>query len=317
MTREVAGTPSTRHDEPRTQTEAFLRYLAQVRRLSSHTVAAYRRDLTDFCAFCADHALTGLDAVRETHVRQWLAGAHRRGLAPSTQQRRLSALRSLFTWRSGVSGVRHNPATAVRAPRRHRRLPRTLEVDEVGGLLTAGDGEPLELRDLAIAELFYSSGLRLAELQAVNLDDLDRGEQLLRVTGKGGKTRSLPVGSRALTAIDAYLHARPAPRDEDSQRALFLSSRGRRISPRSVQARLAALARRKGTARGVHPHMLRHSFASHLLESSGDLRAVQELLGHSDIATTQIYTHLDFQHLALVYDRAHPRAGRKRDDDET
>lgn len=299
------------------QVDDFLAYLTNVRRLSAHTIAAYRRDLTDFCEFCIGRSLNGLDAIREAHVRQWLAGAHRRGLAASTQQRRLSALRALFAWRSGATGLRHNPAAAVRAPRRHRKLPRTLEVDEVGGLLRASGDDPLLLRDVAIAELLYSCGLRLAELQAVDLGDLDRGERLLRVTGKGRKTRTVPVGRQALAAIDAWLAVRPQPRDTASQQALFLSSRGLRISPRSIQARLAELAKRNGAGRGVHPHMLRHSFASHLLESSGDLRAVQELLGHSDIATTQIYTHLDYQHLAQVYDRAHPRAGRKRDDDET
>jgi len=313
----AAGNPTAGDDHARQQVEEFLAYLNNVRRLSAHTVAAYSRDLEDFCGFCSSRSLVHLDAITEAHVRQWLAGAHRRGLAASTQQRRLSALRALFTWRSGVTGRRHNPAAAVRAPRRQRKLPRTLEVDEVGGLLAVPDDDPLLLRDVAIAELLYSSGLRLAELQAVDLADLDRGERLLRVTGKGGKTRSVPVGSQALAAIDAWLAVRPTPRDPASLQALFLSRHGRRISPRSVQARLASLARRNGAGRGVHPHMLRHSFASHLLESSGDLRAVQELLGHSDIATTQIYTHLDFQHLAQVYDRTHPRAGRKRDDDES
>jgi integrase/recombinase XerC len=316
----VDTTQDDRRSDTQRQVDDFLAYLTNVRRLSAHTVAAYRRDLADFCDFCESCASLDqarLDVIGEAHVRQWLAGAHRRGLAASTQQRRLSALRALFTWRSGVTGQRHNPAAAVRAPRKHRKLPRTLEVDEVGALLVASDDDPLLLRDVAIAELFYSCGLRLAELQAVNLGDLDRGERLLRVTGKGSKTRSVPVGREALAAIDAWLAVRPAPRDAASQQALFLSSRGRRISARSIQARLAGLARRNGTGRGVHPHMLRHSFASHLLESSGDLRAVQELLGHSDIATTQIYTHLDFQHLAQVYDRAHPRAGRERDDDES
>ncbi|MEE4110653.1 MAG: tyrosine recombinase XerC [Halieaceae bacterium] len=315
----TTGVDTARDDarsEGQQRVDEFLAYLANVRRLSAHTVAAYRRDLADFCTYCDGHGLSRLETIGEAHVRQWLAGAHRRGLAASTQQRRLSALRALFTWHSGISGVRHNPAAAVRAPRRHRKLPRTLEVDEVGGLLALPGDDPLLLRDVAIAELLYSCGLRLAELRAVDLADLDRHDRLLRVTGKGNKTRSVPVGRQALIAIDAWLAVRPEPRDAVSQQALFLSSRGQRISPRSIQARLAALARRNGTGRGVHPHMLRHSFASHLLESSGDLRAVQELLGHSDIATTQIYTHLDFQHLAQVYDKAHPRAGRREDDDE-
>ena len=290
----------------------FLDYLTDVRRLSEHTIQAYRRDLEDFERACEARSVTASGAVRESHVRQWLAEGHRRGLAPSTQQRRLSALRSFFQWRSRTSGNRHNPAVAVQAPRRRRTLPRTLEADEVGGLLRKPDeDDPLLLRDLAIAELLYSSGLRLAELRAVDLDDIDRSQRLLVVTGKGRKTRAVPVGRAAIDAIDAYLPERPEPSSEDAQRALFLSSRGRRLSARSIQTRLQNLARRAGVGRDVHPHMLRHSFASHLLESSGDLRAVQELLGHSDISTTQIYTHLDFQHLARVYDRAHPRAARR------
>jgi integrase/recombinase XerC len=290
----------------------FLVYLAQVRRLSAHTIAAYRRDLADFDAFCSTRSLLSPVDVREAHVRQWIAEGHRRGLAPSSQQRRLSALRSFFQWSSKARGERHNPAVAVQAPRRRRKLPRTLEADQVGGLLRApGTDDPLLLRDLAIAELLYSSGLRLAELRAVNLDDFDRSQRLLVVTGKGRKTRSVPVGKAAVIAIEAYLRERPEPANDDARRALFLSSRGSRISARAVQSRLQGLARRAGLGRDIHPHMLRHSFASHLLESSGDLRAVQELLGHSDISTTQIYTHLDFQHLAKVYDRAHPRAGRR------
>jgi integrase/recombinase XerC len=294
------------------QHQEFLDYLAGVRRLSAHTIQAYRRDLEDFERFCETRSVMSAGAVRESHVRQWVAEGHRKGLAPSTQQRRLSALRSFFQWLSKSRGDRHNPAVAVQAPRRRRKLPRTLEADQVGGLLKSPDtDDPLLLRDLAIAELLYSSGLRLSELRAVNLEDIDRSQRLLMVTGKGQKTRSVPVGRAALAAIAAYLPGRPEPTSEDAQRALFLSARGRRISTRAVQTRLQELSRRSGLGRDVHPHMLRHSFASHLLESSGDLRAVQELLGHSDIATTQIYTHLDFQHLAKVYDRAHPRANRR------
>jgi len=291
--------------------EDFIAYLAEVRRLSPHTIAAYRRDLAEFLAFAAQRNLDSTDRVAEHDVRQWLATAHHRGLAPSTQQRRLSTLRALFTWAGRRSGKRHNPASAVVAPRRRRRLPRTLEADEVSGLLQPRDEDPLVLRDLAMAELLYSSGLRLAELQAADLGDIDRGQRLIEVTGKGRKTRRVPVGRAALQAIDAYLKVRAPAADDDARRALFLSQRGRRISARSIQARLQRLAHHSALGRSVHPHMLRHSFASHLLESSGDLRAVQELLGHSDIATTQIYTHLDFQHLARVYDAAHPRAGRR------
>lgn len=288
---------------------AFLDYLRNVRRLSSHTVKAYGRDLKSFQDHCRSNDLLTCSDVLETHVRQWLATGHRKGLAPNTLQRRLSALRSYFQWESRDSGQRRNPALAVQAPRKRRKLPGTLEADQLGAFLRADTGDPLQHRDVAMAELFYSSGLRLAELRAVNLHDIDGQQSLITVTGKGKKMRTVPIGKAALQAINAYLPYRQA---EDDEPALFLSSRGTRISERSIQSRIQLLARRNGLGRDVHPHMLRHSFASHLLESSGDLRAVQELLGHSDISTTQIYTHLDFQHLATVYDGAHPRARKKR-----
>ncbi|WP_439102286.1 tyrosine recombinase XerC [Congregibacter sp.] len=294
---------------------AFLDYLRGVRRLSPHTVAAYQRDLSSFQSFCEAQALKTCSDVQESHVRQWLAQGHRRGLASNSLQRQLSALRAYFQWESNDTGRRRNPALAVQAPRKRRKLPGTLEADQVGIYLRADGDDPLQLRDLAMAELFYSSGLRLAELRAVNLHDIDRSQSLISVTGKGSKTRTVPVGSAATAAIEAYLHHRPTP-VSDAEQALFLSSRGQRISERSIQSRVQLLAERNGLGRDVHPHMLRHSFASHLLESSGDLRAVQELLGHSDISTTQIYTHLDFQHLAKVYDGAHPRARKQKDDDK-
>lgn len=286
----------------------FVDDLRNLRRLSRHTIDAYRRDLDTVQRFADKNGLSSAGAFEESHVRQWLAEAHRGGLAVHSLQRRLSALRAFFTWRSRRSGQRRNPAAAVRAPRKGRKLPGVLDADQVSAYLAPAATDPLMQRDLAIAELLYSSGLRLAELCAVDIEDLDRRERLITVTGKGGKTRRVPVGTAALGAIAAYLNVRPAPADAQAQNALFLSRRGTRISARSVQQRLRKLAADSGLGRPVHPHMLRHSFASHLLESSGDLRAVQELLGHSDIATTQIYTHLDFQHLARVYDDAHPRA---------
>lgn len=290
--------------------ERFLDYCAGVRRLSAHTLGAYRRDLESFATFCAEIPVDCWSRVEESHIRQWTSAGHRKGLAPNTLQRRLSALRALFNWSSRSSGTRRNPALGVQAPRKRRKLPKALEVDQLGTYLRGDSADPLQCRDLAMAELFYSCGLRLAELRAVNLDTLDRQQRLVTVTGKGQKTRSVPVGGAALKAIDRYLPHRPTPRSTDAEKALFLSGRGTRISERSIQTRMQLLAQRSGLGRHVHPHMLRHSFASHLLESSGDLRAVQELLGHSDIATTQIYTHLDFQHLAKVYDAAHPRARR-------
>lgn len=297
-------------DSLEAEIEAFLSYLCDVRRLSPHTQHAYRRDLKGFAKFSLKHDLPTPADVSESHVRQWLGDGHRKGLAASSLKRRLSALRTFFQWhaRSGVE--RHNPAMAVQAPRGRRALPQTLEADQLGTYLRGNAEDPLERRDVAMAELFYSSGLRLAELRSVNVGDLDRRDGLLTVTGKGNKTRTVPVGRAALAAIDAYLARRIGGKSHADAQALFLSSRGQRISERSIQERIKLLAQRNGLGRKVHPHMLRHSFASHMLESSGDLRAVQELLGHSDISTTQIYTHLDFQHLAKVYDTAHPRARR-------
>jgi integrase/recombinase XerC len=225
-------------------------------------------------------------------------------------QRELAALRSLYRYllREGLVG--HNPALGVRAPKTPRKLPATLEADQLCALLDAPDADPLALRDHAMIELFYSSGLRLAELIAVNVADIDRGDATVEVTGKGAKTRRVPVGGKARAAIERWLRVRGEYARVD-QAALFVSRRGNRIHPRTVQQRLQRWALMQGATRSIHPHLLRHSFASHLLESSSDLRAVQELLGHSDISTTQVYTHLDFQHLALVYDQAHPRAKRK------
>lgn len=290
---------------------AFLDYLRDVRRLSAHTLAAYRRDLADFQSFCAERSIAAADAVQEADVRQWIAAAHRRGLSSKSLQRRLSALRAFYRDRSRRGGEARNPALGVQAPRGARRLPKTLDVDLLGQYLQSGDDDPLSLRDLAMAELFYSSGLRLAELRALDLGHIDFRDGLVTATGKGRKTRSVPLGKVAAAALRAWLSVRPQFTGEGAGRALFLSQRGRRISARSIQLRLRRLGQRQGLGRDVHPHMLRHSFASHLLESSGDLRAVQELLGHSDIATTQVYTHLDFQHLAKVYDGAHPRARRR------
>jgi integrase/recombinase XerC len=289
-------------------TEAFLTYLRDVRRLSPHTLANYRRDLRSLTQFAAERKISDPDALLEADIRGWVSQLHRRGLAGSSIQRSLSAARSFFNFRGRETGRQRNPAAGVQAPRRPRQLPKTLDADQVERYLNFADDTPLARRDRAIAELLYSSGLRLAELAAVDIDDIDRSSRLLTVTGKGNKTRTVPVGNLALAAIEAWLKVRAAPADEP---ALFTSNRGRRISPRNIQARLRRQGRAAGMHQDVHPHMLRHSFASHLLESSGDLRAVQELLGHANISTTQIYTHLDFQHLAKVYDAAHPRARRR------
>jgi len=293
---------------------AFLDYCRDVRQLSPHTLSNYRRDLDSFESALSRQQVYRAEQVQEAHVRHWVSGMHRRGLSGSSIQRGLSAARSLFNYLGRVAGYPRNPAAGVQAPRQPRRLPKTLDPDQLQQYLTFANENPAARRDRAMAELFYSSGLRLAELVSLNLDDIDRNEHLLQVTGKGRKTRNVPVGRVAVAAIDSWLEVRPSlTSDSDAARALFVSSRGRRISLRNTQARLRLQGRRSGMRQDVHPHMLRHSFASHMLESSGDLRAVQELLGHANIGTTQIYTHLDFQHLSKIYDAAHPRARRQKD----
>ncbi len=287
---------------------AFLDYLRDVRNLSPHTLSNYRRDLLSLQAHAGGADIADLV---EADIRAWVSGLHRRGLAGSSIQRALSAARSYYNYQGRQNGRPRNPAASVQAPRKPRQLPKTLDADQMDRYLTQRGSDPLLLRDLAIAELFYSSGLRLSELAAVNIGAVDPHTRLLTVTGKGNKTRTVPVGGVALEALARWQQVRTAAAGEQ---ALFTSTRGRRLGVRSIQARLKLLGRRAGIHQDVHPHMLRHSFASHMLESSGDLRAVQELLGHANIATTQIYTHLDFQHLAKVYDAAHPRARRRERD---
>ena len=291
----------------------FITYLRDVRQLSSHTLDNYQRDLASLQRYCQHQDLKSADDLAEADIRQWVSQLHRRGLAGSSIHRSLSAVRSFFNFLGRQSGRPRNPAASVQAPRKPRKLPKTLDADQVEQYLAFDEQSVTAIRDRAMAEFFYSSGLRLAELISINIGDIDRTSQLVTVTGKGDKTRTVPVGSFALAAIDRWLQVRPHTQDKDGARALFTSSRGTRISERSVQARLKLQGRKSGMHQDVHPHMLRHSFASHMLESSGDLRAVQELLGHANISTTQIYTHLDFQHLAKVYDAAHPRARRRRD----
>jgi len=293
---------------------AFLAYCRDVRQLSPHTLSNYRRDLDSLETALSRQQIYRAEQVQEAHVRHWVSGLHRRGLSGSSIQRGLSAVRSLFNYLGRIAGYPRNPAAGVQAPRQARRLPKTLDPDQLQQYLTFAEDSPAARRDRAMAELFYSSGLRLAELVSLNIDDIDRQEHLLQVTGKGRKTRNVPVGRVAVAAIDSWLEVRPSViTDPDAARALFISARGRRISLRNTQARLRLQGRRSGMRQDVHPHMLRHSFASHMLESSGDLRAVQELLGHANIGTTQIYTHLDFQHLSKIYDAAHPRARRQKD----
>ncbi|HMM75531.1 MAG TPA: tyrosine recombinase XerC [Gammaproteobacteria bacterium] len=290
-------------------------WLASLGHASSHTRAAYRRDLAHFARYWQAHAQRHADAVDVHAVRGYVAWLHQAGLNGRSIARALSALRGLYKHEIRHGRLRENPVADVRAPKAPKRLPRTLDVDQMHRLLDAEppqDGGPdaLSVRDRAMWELAYSCGLRVSELTGVDLDALDARARELRVLGKGRKERVVPVGGKALEAIEAWLPLR-ATLAAIEEKALFVGRRGRRIAVREVQTRLKQWAQRQGLAVPVHPHMLRHSFATHLLEGSGDLRAVQELLGHSDIRTTQVYTHLDFQHLARVYDAAHPRARKK------
>ena len=287
--------------------EQFLNTIAD---RSPHTLAAYRRDLLEFARSLADDGISAWQEVDANCVRHYVASRHRNGAHGRSLSRALSALRALFRYLCVRGMMDCNPAQAVRAPKSARHLPRTLDVDQMTSLLEHEENSPLATRDRAMWELLYSSGIRVSELTGLDLNDTDLGAHEARVVGKGRKERIVPIGRLALTALHAWLKLRAELAGEDEQ-AMFVGRRGGRLSTRNVQLRLRAWAARYGVAEGVHPHMLRHSFASHMLESSGDLRAVQELLGHANIRTTQIYTHLDFQHLAKVYDAAHPRARRR------
>lgn len=291
--------------------QRFLDHLRDERRLSPRTSENYRRDLLQAIAWLEKQGIDNWSELDDQRVRGYIAQRHRNGLSAKSLQRELSSIRSLFRWLLREGLAQNNPAQGVRAPKVRRKLPATLDADQLGRLLDEPADDTLELRDRAMLELFYSSGLRLAELVSVDVGDIDPADATLEVTGKGAKTRRVPVGGKALDALNGWLRVRPALATE-GEPALFVSQRGKRIHPRTVQTRISRWATAKGAPQGLHPHLLRHSFASHMLESSGDLRAVQELLGHSDISTTQIYTHLDFQHLAQVYDKAHPRAKKTR-----
>jgi integrase/recombinase XerC len=291
--------------------ERFLTSLRNERGLSPRTLDAYRRDLERLSRELAANAITDPNRLGEHDVRRFIARLHRQGLGGRSIQRLLSATRSFYRWLMREGLADHNPAASVRAPKAARKLPGTLDTDAVARLLDIREESPLAIRDKAIMELFYSSGLRLAELAALTWDRIDIASGLVTVRGKGNKTRMVPLGSYAAAALAAWRKVRGQFAGFE-QPAVFVSRRGNPIARRTIQARIRYWARRQGLPQKVYPHLLRHSFASHLLESSGDLRAVQELLGHADIATTQVYTHLDFQHLASVYDKAHPRARKKR-----
>jgi integrase/recombinase XerC len=291
----------------------FLTHLRQERRLSAHTVAAYRHDLETLQRFCARRGIDAWPALEHAGVRAFAAGEHAGGLSPRSIQRRLSAVRGFYSYLQREAHAQRNPAIDVRAPKPKKRLPATLDADQMGRLLSFRSEDSLSRRDKAIMELFYSSGLRLSELVGLEIGALDLADRTVRVLGKGSKTRIVPVGRHAVLALRLWLAERDTllARAQTATKAVFITAAGRPLTTRAVQLRVAAWARRQGIGQHVHPHMFRHSFATHLLESSGNLRGVQELLGHADIGTTQIYTHLDFQRLAAVYDAAHPRARRR------
>lgn len=288
--------------------ESYLREAGSIRNLAPATVASYRRDLTDFAGFLRARGVRRWEEVAPDRVREYLATAHRQGRQGRSLARSLAAIRGLYRHLVRRGRVTADPAREVRPPRSPRRLPKVLDADQAAQLVGLAGEDPLAVRDRAMLELFYSSGLRLAELASLAMDAVDLRAGEVRVTGKGRKTRIVPVGRHAREALRRWLDRRHELRPAPDETALFVGRGGRPLGHRAIQRRVAQHARALG--RPVSPHMLRHSFASHLLESSGDLRAVQELLGHADLSTTQIYTHLDFQHLAEVYDRAHPRARR-------
>jgi integrase/recombinase XerC len=288
----------------------FRRHLAIERRLSAHTDSSYARDLAALVKYCDRQGIADWPALDSQHVRTFAAHSHAAGLAPRSIQRRLSAVRSFCNYLVRERALPANPGYEIRAPKAGRRLPHTLDADQMARLLDVPPGNALVARDHALMELLYSSGLRLAELVGLDLLDLDLADRTVRVLGKGKKSRIVPVGKKAVRALERWLRERAAF-VKPAEMAVFIGRNGRRLGPRAVQIRVAQWARRQGLGVPVHPHLFRHSFASHLLESSGELRGVQELLGHADISTTQIYTHLDFQHLARIYDRTHPRARKK------
>ncbi len=293
------------------QLNLFFEHLHFEQRASKQTTSSYRRDLNRLVEFCDKNTIPNWAQLRQQQLRSHIGERHRNGLGSSSLQRELSATRSFYRFLIKQQLAEQNPAQGLRAPKKPRPLPSTLDVDQLFSLLDQEAESPLEQRDLSMWEILYSSGLRLSELADLDLFDIDLSDKTIRIEkGKGGKSRVVPIGKQAIIALKKWLKDRPTLASP-TENALFVSNRGGRLSKRSIQTRLSRWQLKQGMAQHVHPHMLRHSFASHLLESSRDLRAVQELLGHSNISTTQIYTHLDFQHLADVYDQSHPRAKKK------
>jgi len=295
--------------------ELYLQELAQLRQASEHTVSNYQRDLKQFTAYLAqENLISNWQDLTRQHLRHYLVYRHQQGLSPRSLQRQLSCVRAFLFFLQQQHLITDNPADGLKAPKTGQLLPKPVDIDQLQHALDhADDGQTeTELRDKAILELFYACGLRLAELVSMDVNQLDFQQQQVRVLGKGNKERLVPFGQQASLALQAWLKIRPNWLKDPDDQALFLGVRGKRINRATVQQTLARIGQEQGLRDRLHPHRLRHSFASHLLESSGDLRGVQELLGHADISSTQIYTRLDYQHLAQVYDQSHPRARRKK-----
>ncbi len=287
--------------------ESFASHLRDERRLSPHTLSNYRRDLDGVVAYCDKEKIPAWHRLQPVQVRLYAARLHQRGLSGRSIQRALSSLRSFCRYLIRQGELSSNPAQDIRAPRSPKKLPHSLDVDRIQSLLDVKPDDWLSQRDVTMLELTYSCGLRLAELVGLNLQNIDLHQAEVRVLGKGSKTRIVPIGAKAIETLKSWLPVRSLHCENDED-ALFINRNGTRLGARSVQQRFRRWAMQRGLDSRLHPHALRHSFATHLLESSGDLRAVQELLGHANLSTTQVYTHLDFQHLAQVYDQAHPRA---------
>jgi integrase/recombinase XerC len=299
-----------------TEIKEFLSYLESVKQYSPHTLKGYERDLKKLSDYLSAQDIKNWKIVKEHDLRTFINSERRRGLSPRSIQRLLSSCRTFFEHLLIEGLIQLSPAQNVSSPKLAQLLPKAMDADLVQRLLDFKPKGMIEIRDKALAELLYSSGLRLSEVCQLEVQDLDLKERTCRVLGKGNKTRIVPVGKKAIQAIRDWMIYRSELKasKETSTDAIFLNNKGNRISARSIQLRLEKLCLQRGIP-GINPHMLRHSFASHVLESSGDLRAVQEMLGHSDIGTTQIYTKLDFQHLSKVYDKAHPRAKKRTRDD--
>ena len=287
--------------------QQYIDYLATQRLLSSHTIATYQRTLLPLQQHLIDQGIKSWQQLTGNLIRQWIASIRQQGLSATSIATKLSSLRSFCKYLIEIEYLTQDPCVGIKAPKQGKPLPKNVNVDQVNQLLNIDDDDPLAIRDRAIMEVFYSSGLRLAELASLNLNDIDKHQQLIKVTGKGDKQRLVPITKTALAQLNQWYKLRSmiAPIGED---AIFVSQQGRRLSHRSIQVRMKKWAQQQQLSTTIHPHKLRHSFATHMLEESSDLRAVQEMLGHADLSTTQVYTQLDFQHLAKVYDQAHPRA---------